>query len=81
MLRIVRRLAGEGRGALVVSHDLGLAARSCDRVVVLGEGRVLADGPPREILDAALLRTAFGIDAEVVSAPDGAPLVVPRVAE
>jgi iron complex transport system ATP-binding protein len=81
VLRIVRRLARRGRGALVVSHDLALAARTCDRIVVLGEGRVLADGEPGAVLSPALLREAFGIDADIVSAPDGAPLVVPRMSE
>jgi iron complex transport system ATP-binding protein len=81
VLRIVRRLARRGRGALVVSHDLSLAARTCDRIVVLGEGRVLADGEPGAVLSPALLHEAFGIDADIVSAPDGAPLVVPRMSE
>jgi iron complex transport system ATP-binding protein len=81
VLRIVRRLARRGRGALVVSHDLALAARTCDRIVVLSEGRVLADGEPGAVLSPALLHEAFGIDADIVSAPDGAPLVVPRMSE
>jgi iron complex transport system ATP-binding protein len=79
VLGIVRALAAEGRAALVVSHDLGLAARACDRWVVLQAGRVHADGPPSEICTPELLRTAFGMDAEVVRAGDGLPLVVPRI--
>jgi len=81
VLRIVRRLAGQGCGVLVVSHDLTLAARSCDRIVVLADGRVLADGAPSAVLSPALLHEAFGIDADVVPAPDGAPLVGPRMSE
>ena len=44
VLALVRELAREGRSALVVSHDLGVAARECDRVALLSEGRVLAVG-------------------------------------
>ena len=79
VLGIVRGLAREGRAALVVSHDLGLAARACDRWVVLVDGRVHADGPPAEILNSDLLASAFGMDAEVVHGGDGLPLVVPRI--
>ncbi len=79
VLGIVRALAAEGRAALVVSHDLGLAARACDRWVVLQAGHVVADGPPAEICTRELLQSAFGMDAEVVRAGDGLPLVVPRV--
>jgi len=74
----VRRFVGDGRSALVVSHDLNLAARSCDRIALLAEGRLLACGKPAEVLDAATLRATFGIEADVLAGPDGAPLVVPR---
>lgn len=79
VLGAVRELAASGRAALVVSHDLGLAARFCDRLALLAEGRVLATGPPSEVLTPAHLRVGFGIEADVVTGPDGAPLVVPRV--
>ncbi len=78
VLRIVRQLAAQGRGALVVSHDLALAARSCDRVALLADGRILADGPPAEVLVPEHLRAAFGIEASVLDGPDGAPVVVAR---
>jgi len=80
VLGIVRELAAEGRAALVVSHDLGLAARACDRWVVLLGGRVHADGRPADICTPELLRTAFGMEAEVVRGGDGLPLVVPTMA-
>ncbi len=81
LLAVVRDFVGGGRGgALVVSHDLALAARVCDRIVVLSEGRVLAQGAPSDVLDPDLIESAFGMEAEVVSGPDGRPLVVPRMA-
>jgi iron complex transport system ATP-binding protein len=78
VLALVRELSGEGRSALVVSHDLGLAARECDRVALLCEGRILAAGPPAEVLEPALLRRAFGVEAEVLHCADGSAVVVPR---
>jgi iron complex transport system ATP-binding protein len=78
VLTVVRELAAAGTSALVVSHDLGVAARFCDRLVLLGGGRILANGPPREVLAPDSLRAAFGIEAEVLIGSDGIPVVVPR---
>jgi iron complex transport system ATP-binding protein len=80
VLSLVRELARAGRSALVVSHDLGLAARFCDRLALLGDGEILAQGPPSEVLTPANLRRAFEIESEVVIGPEGVPLVVPRLA-
>jgi len=79
VLRVVRAFAQRGGGALVVSHDFGLAARVCDRIVLLGDGRVVADGEPAAVLTPALVERAFGMAAHVVEAPDGRPVVVPRI--
>ena len=78
VLELVRELAGAGRSALVVSHDLSLAARSCDRLALLAAGRVLRVGPPAEVLSSEAVHEAFGIEADVVAGPDGTPLVLPR---
>jgi len=79
VLRSVRDLADQGGGALVISHDLGLASRVCDRLVVLAAGRVIAQGSPAAVLIPDVLREAFGIDADLLRAPDGSPVVVPRI--
>jgi iron complex transport system ATP-binding protein len=78
VLELVRDFARAGGSALVVSHDLSLAARSCDRLVLLRDGAVLVTGAPAAVLTPEALRAAFGIEAEIVPGPDGAPLVVPR---
>lgn len=80
VLRLVRRINRE-RGATVVMvlHDLTLAARFSDRLVVLGQGRVLADGAPWDVLTREVLHEAFALDAVVVADPvTGTPLVVPQ---
>lgn len=81
LLRVVREFARSGGGALVVSHDLGLIARVCDRLVVLAGGRVIADGEPGAVLRPEVLDSAFGMRADVIQGPDGRPVVVARIEE
>lgn len=54
---------------LVVLHDLNLAAAVCDRIGVLAHGRLVAVGPPREVLTPTVLREVFGVEAEIVAHP------------
>ncbi|SDB42044.1 ABC transporter ATP-binding protein [Bauldia litoralis] len=76
VLDILKRHAA--RGAVVaVLHDLGLAARYADRLLILDEGRVVAAGPPREVLTAERLATTFGVRAEILER-DGATVVIPK---
>jgi iron complex transport system ATP-binding protein len=77
LLGIVRRLAaGERRAVLGVFHDLNLAAATCDRIVALHEGRVVAEGPPSEVVTRELLREVYGVEADVhPNALTGRPVV------
>ncbi len=79
LLGVVRERVRQGCSALVISHDLNLAARVCDRLVVLSDGRVVASGPPTEVLTPALLARVYGIEAEVLAVSDGTRIVVPRL--
>lgn len=63
-------------GILVSVHDLNLAARYADRLLVLRAGRVLAQGSPAECLHPELLATAFGVQVRIQAHPQGGPLVV-----
>ena len=63
MLALLRRRAGTGGAVVVVLHDLTLAARHCDRVMVLDQGRVAATGKPEQVLDDDLLARVYRIDA------------------
>ena len=60
-LELFREEAARGAAVALTLHDLGLAARFCDRLVVLREGRIVADGPPRQALAPAVLAEAFGL--------------------
>lgn len=75
VMRLLRDLAGAGRGVLVTCHDLGLAARFCTRIAVIHQGRIVADGPPAMVLTPALLAQVFGITARIESGRDGLTLI------
>ena len=77
VLATLRAQAGAGRAVVVVLHDLTLAARWAERVVVLREGRVLAEGAPREVLTTESVREAFGVEARVTEV-DGELVITPR---
>jgi energy-coupling factor transport system ATP-binding protein len=50
---IVQRLVAEQRSVVIATHDVEFAAAACDRVVVMGDGDVIADGPTSEIVLAS----------------------------
>jgi iron complex transport system ATP-binding protein len=79
VLDLVDRLHDdEGRTVVVVLHDLNLAARYADQLVVMRDGRVLAQGTPSEVLTAQTLAEAFALEARVIPDPvSGQPLVLP----
>ena len=60
-----------GAGVLVVMHDINLAARYSDRMVLLKDGKILSDGPPDKVLTQGLVETAFGVRSEIISLQDG----------
>lgn len=79
VLDLVDHLCADlGRTVVMVIHDLNLAIRYADDLVVVHEGRIAAQGPPEEVVTAHLLETVFGLRAHVVVDPvAGSPLVVP----
>jgi iron complex transport system ATP-binding protein len=64
-LRLLRGLIGQGRSALCAIHDLSLASRFADRILLLAEGRIVADGPPAAVLTEPHLETHLGVVAKV----------------
>ena len=75
---LLRRLAdAEGLGVLMASHDLNLAASVADRLILLGGGRVAAEGPPATVLTPAVLEPIYGVRVGRVDTPAGTPVVFP----
>lgn len=71
VLELLRKRVDGGQAVLASLHDLPLAARFADRVVVLDHGRVVADGAPLDALTPDVLRQVFGLSARWVDGPDG----------
>nr|WP_237534587.1 ABC transporter ATP-binding protein [Streptomyces sp. SID3343] len=78
VLDLVDDLHESGSTVVMVLHDLNLATRYSDNLVVMREGSVLAQGHPRDVITAELLHEAFGLRARVVDDPVAdRPLIVP----
>ena len=67
----VLELVEHGRTVLAVFHDLELAARYADALLVLNEGRLVAEGPPADVLTSNLIASVFRMNATVHTGPDG----------
>lgn len=63
LMDVLRGLANDGMSIALVMHDLDLATRYCDRLCLLHQGRLLAEGPPEAVLTENTLTCAFGIKA------------------
>ncbi|MGE0352206.1 MAG: ABC transporter ATP-binding protein [Gemmatimonadales bacterium] len=77
VFELVRQLADDGLGALVVTHHLNLAARYADRLLLLTEGSPAAEGIPAEVLRKDVLERVFQWPVAVTTWCDGSPQVVP----
>ncbi|MDC9824339.1 ABC transporter ATP-binding protein [Devosia sp. ZB163] len=67
-----------GRTVVAVLHDLNLACRYADHIVAMRDGKVAASGTPPEVVTPELVKSVFGMDAEVVSDPvSHTPMIVP----
>ncbi len=88
VLDILQCYAREAEAVVViVMHDLSLAARYGDRLLLLHEGKTACFGPPTDVLDEDVLRNVYGVEAEILRTSAGTPVVAPlsahvrRVAE
>lgn len=70
-MEVFADLARDGRSVFVSLHDLGLAARHCTRLILMAQGRILADGPPDTVLTPDLMAQAFGISVFHEQTPQG----------
>jgi iron complex transport system ATP-binding protein len=74
VMELLRGSVAAGAAVLVVLHDLSLAGRFCDRLLVLDRGVVAADGPPRSVLTPELLAAVYGVEA--LTSGDAEPFFV-----
>jgi iron complex transport system ATP-binding protein len=76
VMELLVRRARNGALVIVVLHDLGIAARYCDRLLLLSGGALVAEGAPGAVLTAEMLAKVYGVRAWTGEA-DGRPLIVP----
>ncbi|MCQ4625726.1 ABC transporter ATP-binding protein [Corynebacterium sp. CCUG 69979] len=77
LLQIIQdEVRGDDRQALVALHDLNLAARFCDELLVIKDGHTIAKGTPTEVLTPELLERVYGISARIIN-DAGVPIVCP----
>ncbi|QXH47676.1 heme ABC transporter ATP-binding protein [Pseudomonas xanthosomatis] len=78
-LQAVRSFADRGAAVLVILHDLNLAARYCDHILLLEQGRCHALDTPQQVLTPTALKAVFGIEVLVQPHPErGHPLIITR---
>ena len=82
VMELLRSEAASGALVVAVLHDLTMAARYCDRLLLMDRGRLVAQGAPLEVLNEANLRSVYGVQARI-EGNETAPLVVPtgRIAQ
>ncbi|CAB0529210.1 ABC transporter ATP-binding protein [Corynebacterium diphtheriae] len=80
VLELVTRLNREqGKTVVMVLHDLNLAARYSDNLVLMRDGQLIAMGAPKDVITVYSLREVFGLESVVIADPvTGGPLVVPQ---
>nr|WP_269328755.1 ABC transporter ATP-binding protein [Kineosporia babensis] len=67
-----------GTTVVMVLHDLNLAARYCDQLIAIADGKVHAAGDPADVLTEDMVRAVFGLDSKVITDPtSGGPLMLP----
>ena len=72
VMELLARAAHDGGAVLAIVHDLALAARFADRIVIMDRGRLIADGTPREVLTPERIAAVFGVEALMVDDADRA---------
>ncbi|MGW3366008.1 ABC transporter ATP-binding protein [Streptosporangium canum] len=79
LLELCRELHEDGRTIVAVLHDLNQAARFASHLIAMKEGRVIAQGPPPEVLTPQLVEEVFGLACDIVPDPRTlTPMVVPH---
>ncbi|WP_342358942.1 ABC transporter ATP-binding protein [Terrarubrum flagellatum] len=78
VMAVLKDMAGKGRLVIVVMHDLSLAWRYADRIIVMHQGGITSDGPAESTLTPELLKAVFGVSAEWI--PHGDRTILATVA-
>lgn len=69
VLELIRQLTNDGLTAIAALHDLNLAARYCDRIILLTHGEMISHGPPSVVLTEKTIRATYGVQAKIQTDP------------
>lgn len=69
IFKFCQALCKAGKTVLMVAHELNLAAKFCSRLLLIGDGKILADGVPLEVMDSDHLTRAYKVPVEVIRNP------------
>ena len=69
MLNIIKEVSNEGSGVMLVLHDLNLAAKYSDKIILLSDGKMIEIGAPKDVLKAELLSLTYDIDIKIKEDP------------
>lgn len=76
VMLLAKRFAREGRLVIMVLHDLNLALRWADQVIVLHEGKLVSAGKPTDAITPILLKTVYHVEARIERCSKGLPLLM-----
>jgi iron complex transport system ATP-binding protein len=71
VMALLANIAHGGAAVLAIVHDLVLAARFADRILVMDQGRLVADGTPREVITRERIAAVFAVEAEIIESAKG----------
>jgi iron complex transport system ATP-binding protein len=78
VLALVRRMCHEqGRSAVIVLHEVNMAARFCDHIVAIKGGRLALQGGPADLMRPEALLDIYGLPMQVLTREDGGPVAIP----
>lgn len=82
LFSIIRELAHQGMTVLAVTHDLNLASHFCERVLLMDQGAIVADGSPIEVFTSNRLESIYGNEILLATHPQtGRPAIFPQAQE
>lgn len=76
VMKLARSFASDGRVVIIVLHDLNLALRWADRVVVMDKGKIASAGKPTEAITSAIIANVYGVKVRVENCSEGRPHLV-----
>jgi len=80
LMRLIKKEVENGMGVLLILHDLNLASRVCDRLLVLEDGKIVGQGSTNEVISKTLIKNVFGAEVNIYKDPnDNTKIIIPKI--